>query len=62
MLLKVQERFDADKSEICVAVAISKNSKSMVNEVMDWMNFKGTDDVNQTLHPAILNPYSRQVN
>jgi hypothetical protein len=45
-LLKVQERFDADKSEICVAVAISKNSKSMVNEVMDWMNFKGTDDAN----------------
>ena len=44
-LLKVQERFDADDSEICVAVAISKNSKNMVNEVIDWMNYEGTEDV-----------------
>ena len=47
-LLKVQERYDAEDGEICVAVAISKNSKNMVNEVIDWMNYEGTDDVSSS--------------
>ena len=35
---KVEERYDADVLEICVAMATSPRSKELVNEVKDWMN------------------------
>ena len=35
---KVEERYDADTLEICVAMATSPRSKELVNEVKDWMN------------------------
>jgi len=37
---KVEESYDADNLEICVAMATSPRSKEMVNEVKDWMNTK----------------------
>ena len=37
---KVEESYDADNLEVCVAMATSPRSKEMVNEVKDWMNTK----------------------
>lgn len=39
-LQKFEESYDADKLEVCVAMATSPRSKEMVNEVKDWMNTK----------------------
>tara|TARA_B100000287_G_C20470130_1_gene716873 strand:+ start:221 stop:853 length:633 start_codon:yes stop_codon:yes gene_type:complete len=35
---KVEERYDANNLEICVAIATSPRSKELVNEVKDWMS------------------------
>jgi hypothetical protein len=67
---KVEERYDADNLEICVAMATSPRSKELVNEVKDWMNTKknaSDDDSNDsdtenviTEEPAKPSSYHRK--